>query len=478
MRRSIVLLICILALTIGFSSSAVAQEDDGGNIIHVVQPGENLFRISLRYGVSIGSIAQANGITNTGLIYVGQQLSIPGTTGGTTPPPTDGGTTPPPDDGGATPATYRVVAGDTLGSISRRFNTTITALVTANGITNPNLIFVGQQLTIPGGTGVPSDGGGTVNPPIGNPVVGSFELGGHVEGFSFPDLMRSAGMTWVKRQVRFSGQPASEIQGIIDQAHSQGFRILLGIVGDPGALGANRAGYIQQYANFVAGVSAFGPDGIEVWNEPNIDREWPTGQISGAAYTELLRATYQAIKGVNQNILVISGAPAPTGAESAFPGAVVNDDNFIRQMRDAGAANFMDCVGLHYNEGILSPTATSGDPRGNSGYYTRYYPAMVSLYSSVFPSLPLCFTELGYLTSEGYGPLDPNFAWAANVTVANQAEWLASAVRQSRTSGRIRLLIIWNVDFTSYGADPQAGYGIVRPDNTCPACSALATAMQ
>ena len=45
--------------------------------IHVVQPGENLFRISLKYGVGVGSIAAANDLGSTTLIFVGQQLSIP-----------------------------------------------------------------------------------------------------------------------------------------------------------------------------------------------------------------------------------------------------------------------------------------------------------------------------------------------------------------------------------------------------------------
>jgi tetratricopeptide (TPR) repeat protein len=44
--------------------------------IHVVQPGENLFRISLRYGVSMDAICAANGITDPTRIHVGQQLRI------------------------------------------------------------------------------------------------------------------------------------------------------------------------------------------------------------------------------------------------------------------------------------------------------------------------------------------------------------------------------------------------------------------
>ena len=137
----------------------------------------------------------------------------------------------------------------------------------------------------------------------------------------------------------------------------------------------------------------------------------------------------------------------------------------------------MDCVGVHYNEGILSPDARSGDPRGNSGHYTRYYPRMFETYAATFPGKPLCFTELGYLSSEGFGPLPVGFAWAGNVTIADQANWLGRVVTLARSSGRVRLLIVWNVDAIRYDSDPQAGYAIVRPGGDCPACGSLAAAM-
>ena len=50
---------------------------EGAYRMHVVQPGENLFRIGLKYGVSVGAIAAANNLGNTTLIFVGQQLRIP-----------------------------------------------------------------------------------------------------------------------------------------------------------------------------------------------------------------------------------------------------------------------------------------------------------------------------------------------------------------------------------------------------------------
>lgn len=314
----------------------------------------------------------------------------------------------------------------------------------------------------------------TNNVPVPNnaPVTG-FGYGGHVQSLNNTTVnaMNRAGMTWVKKQIRFGGGGGGGA-GIINEAHANGFRVVLGVVGNAGSV--TEPGYFDRYASFVAGLAAAGADAIEIWNEPNIDREWAAGNIDPAAYTELLRVSYNAIKAANPNTLVISGAPAPTGFFGGCSGAGCNDDQFIQGMAAAGAANYMDCVGVHYNEGIVPPTATSGDPRGNSGYYTRYLPAMIDVYSNAFGGrVPLCFTELGYLTGEGYGPLPGAFAWAASTTVAQQAAWLDGAVAYSRGSGRVLMVIIWNVDFSNYGADPMAGFAMIRPDGSCPACDAL-----
>ncbi len=480
--RRIVVIVALLAFVFVISSSVFAQPNPG-ETAHVVQRGENLYRISLKYGVTMATIAQRNGITNYNLIFSGQTLYIPA--GGVVVPtvtPKPGTTAVPPTQAPST-GTYTVKRGDTLGSIARQFGTTIQALATLNKISNPNLIYTGQVLQVSGTAPVPQPTaapGATAVPPGSTPsvpVAGGFELGGHVFSFSYPAQMRGAGMTWAKTQIRWDGSaPPSVAQSAIDAARSKGFKILLSIVGNPTQ--ANQSGYIQSFANFLGGVAALNPDGIEVWNEPNIDREWPAGSISGSSYTQMLSAAYTAIKRANGNVLVISGAPAPTGffgGKCATGGC--DDDIFLRQMAQAGAANSMDCVGIHYNEGILSPSRTSGDPRGSSSHYTRYYQAMVNLYSSIFPSKPLCFTEIGYLSPEGLGPLPGGFSWAANVTAQDQAVWLAEAVTLAKNSRRVRLFIVWNVDSTTYAADPQAGYALIRPNNTCNACVTLGAAM-
>ena len=80
------------------------------------------------------------------------------------------------------------------------------------------------------------------------------------------------------------------------------------------------------------------------------------GRSTRQTYTRMLQKAYAAIKGANPSVMVISGAPAPTGAEGAFGTAAVwNDDRYVQGMAAAGAANYMDCIGIHYNEGIISP---------------------------------------------------------------------------------------------------------------------------
>ena len=46
--------------------------------------------------------------------------------------------------------TYTVVAGDNLSSIANRFNTTVERICSLNGISNPNLIYAGQVLKLDG----------------------------------------------------------------------------------------------------------------------------------------------------------------------------------------------------------------------------------------------------------------------------------------------------------------------------------------
>jgi hypothetical protein len=309
-------------------------------------------------------------------------------------------------------------------------------------------------------------------------AAGNFELGGQVHDFSAPDLMRNAGMTWVKRQVKWHpNEPAGGHIGVITDAHNKGFKILLSVLGHPDK---SYPEYFADYARFVGELAAGGADGIEVWNEMNLDREWARGSINPTTYTSLLQQAHGSIKASNSGTMVISGAPAPTGYFGGCHPHGCDDAPFIAGMVAAGGLNYLDCVGIHYNEGLMPPSARSGDPRGASSHYTRYYPAMVDTYfNAIGGARPLCFTEIGYLSGEEWGMLPAAFLWQPpyNLSVTQHAQYLADAVRLSRAQGKVRLFIIFNVDFTHWSDDPQAGYAMIRPGGGCPACTPLQAAM-
>lgn len=117
------------------SPTATPAPVDAGQ--HTVQAGENLFRIALRYNTTVDAIADANGIANPALVYVGQVLTIPGAGSQPTSTGATGGTT------------YVVQPGDNLFRIALRYNLGYLYLAQYNGIANPASIYVGQVLRIP-----------------------------------------------------------------------------------------------------------------------------------------------------------------------------------------------------------------------------------------------------------------------------------------------------------------------------------------
>jgi len=349
--------------------------------------------------------------------------------------------------------------------------------------------YKGSWVLMAGGTEIPNSivtavvrvGEATVAAPPPAPVAGgSFEMGGHIRDLSFPyaDLMHYAGMTWAKVQVPYG----ADASGIIQAAHARGFKIQLSALGSPGMV--TQPGFEQQYAAWVAGLAAQGADAIEVWNEPNIDREWQGEYINPQAYTNLLCAAYQAIKARNPGTAVISAAPSPTGWFSQAGGAKTSNCNdnvgcgyddqpWMEGLYNAGAANCMDYIGAHHNAGATSPSARSGHPTG-SLHHSWYFLPQTELYYNIFRGTrKIFYTEMGYASQEGVPTFSDDFAWARGTNNAQQAAWLAEAASLGANTGMVRCIIVWNIDFVRYGYDPQDGYAIVRPGGSCPACDAL-----
>ena len=124
------------------------------NGVYVVQIGDNLFRIALQYNLTVETLAQYNNILNPAQIFVGQEIRIPtGDVSTTQPQPAqpigNAGGTEFGVGGVGNNVIHTVQTGENVFRIGLRYNVTVDVIAHANGLINPNLIFVGQQLVIP-----------------------------------------------------------------------------------------------------------------------------------------------------------------------------------------------------------------------------------------------------------------------------------------------------------------------------------------
>lgn len=111
------------------STSSTVSSSTAGGTTYTVQPGDYLYLIGLKFGVTWQSIASANGISSPYYIYVGEVLVIPTQS--------------------SSSSTYIVQAGDCLYAIGLKLGVSWQSIASANDITSPYMIYVGEVLTIP-----------------------------------------------------------------------------------------------------------------------------------------------------------------------------------------------------------------------------------------------------------------------------------------------------------------------------------------
>jgi murein DD-endopeptidase MepM/ murein hydrolase activator NlpD len=151
-RRALAVSIVIALLTAPLAANgryALAQDGGGSTTttIHVVQRGENLFRIAMRYGTTVEAIAQANGIKDPTQISVGQRLLIPNVS------PNAVAAADAADSSPGIPVDYVVQPGDSLINLSLRYGMSVAAIALQNRIVNPAQLYVGLSLSLQEGAG-------------------------------------------------------------------------------------------------------------------------------------------------------------------------------------------------------------------------------------------------------------------------------------------------------------------------------------
>jgi hypothetical protein len=314
--------------------------------------------------------------------------------------------------------------------------------------------------------------------------------------------IQSLGLGWVKQQVKwssFEGAPGemdwSGFDVVVEAANNRGIKVLFSVVDAPtwarSYTDENTQGAppddLTVFADFLGRmVDRYQGriHAIEVWNEQNLDREWDTAEgVSPERYVEMLRLAYQTIKGRDPNIIVISGAPSNLGFTAADPNnanrlVVMDDLQYMEAMIAAGALDYCDCVGAHHNgfnmppdvawdEGYDDPTATFRGPFDNPDHSWSFKSTLWGYHERIQAAgrdTPLCITEFGWASSEGFDGYPPGFEFALDNSLQEQAEWDVRAFQLMREWGFVRLATLWNLNYSQLGwgpEDPNAPYALV-----------------
>lgn len=302
------------------------------------------------------------------------------------------------------------------------------------------------------------------------------------------DVKNRLAMDWIKIQVRWEDIETERgvydfdrLQMALRRASNQGVKVMLSVVTTPEwareeGVDIERHGPpadYQDYVNFVVELmNRFSGrfHAIEVWNEQNLDREWTSLRgLRADDYVELLRQTHQAIKQIDPDMMVISGALSTTGGCTNAQGQIcaIDDFSYFDAMLAAGMLDYTDCVGAHHNgynlnplerwdEAVNDPTATFRGPFDNP-HHSWSFRSTLEYYATRVQAAggdqQLCVTEFGWASGEDLEGVPAGWDYAVDNTLEEQRQWTIDAINLMVQSGTVRLAFVWNLN---YG--PQAGW--------------------
>jgi hypothetical protein len=306
--------------------------------------------------------------------------------------------------------------------------------------------------------------------------------------------LKTLGFNWVKFQMAWKdveSSPGGYSWGMWDEIigayNANGIQVMLSIPKAPDwarPAGDDRSveGPPQDpatYAQFVAAVAGRyngKVQAIEVWNEQNLWYEaGGKGRINAAAYAQLLQSSYNAIKSVNPNMIVISGALTPAGNVGD---AAIDDIDYLHQMYANGIKGHFDVLGAHPS-GFNCPamgqwTTVTAEEAGNPspafngpfsnrhhswcflGTMEGYRQVMVANGDSGKSISP---TEFGWAVT---GNPQPGYDYAKDNTPEEQAQWFVEAYQWSKGIGWVGPMFLWNLDYGVTAAGTElANFGII-----------------
>ena len=297
-------------------------------------------------------------------------------------------------------------------------------------------------------------------------------------------LIREGGFHWVKQSFSWEtieGAGKSQFDWtfadrVVRQVNRSNLRLLARVSSDPetnfwpGVPPSNS----DHFADFVFALASRyncrpGATGCiqayQVWNEPNLSREWGNKRPNPAEYVEFLGKAYTAIKRANPNAIIISAGMAPTGDDSDM---AMPDAKFYEQMYQAmggNSAGFFDALGVH-GAGFAAPPeldpAIAATDQSYGGYrffsfrHVEDIRAIMESYGDDDKKIVLL--EFGWT----FDPVNPSYKWHgadAGLDQFVQADYLQRAYQWAEDNwrpwiGLMSLITMPNLDWLNDG-NPQ-----------------------
>lgn len=225
---------------------------------------------------------------------------------------------------------------------------------------------------------------------------------------------------------------------------------------------------LQDFGDFCSAVASRYEGRIaayQVWNEPNLTREWGEQVPDPAAYTALLRVCYEAIKAADPQAIVISAGLSPTGQT---PPVAIPDTDFLQGMYDAGAADYFDVLGLNAPGYAAPPEMSPQEAEETYGHrsftFRRVEDMRQIMVENGDEQKQVAILEMGWTLDE----VNESYAWHA-VDAETQADYLVRAYTYARENWQpwIGLMTtIYIADYTWTEENEQYWWAITLPDGT------------
>jgi polysaccharide biosynthesis protein PslG len=310
------------------------------------------------------------------------------------------------------------------------------------------------------------------------------------------DRLRELGFGWQKtlfqwREIEGQGKGQfdwREADRVVAATSGAGIKILARIDFPPAwavapgmATNGNEAppARFEDYADFIrAFTTRYGsgsPIGrvhaIEVWNEPNLAREWgnlPVNQTQAGDYVRLLKSAYEAAKSVDPQMTIITAGLTPTGTDNddARP-----DDVYLQWIYDAGGAAYFDVLGAH-GAGYRAPPNMSPDEvaadRSYGGHASFSFRRVEQLRDVMVrngdDAKQVWLLEFGWTSDD----VHPAYAWH-RVTEDQKAEYIVGAYRWANQNWTpwIGVMCLWNLAAPGWTTTSEEYFwSITNPDGS------------